>query len=871
MWLSTLQYAWSIFFYFGVTLAFITAIGACKKLSQDKGKTYAHLSAAVAANAPQWRAALADTTPQQQPATIEEDDGSDRRRRGYDSSSYETEDELEEDRRERARGRERELERERLRIEREKEKERGREEKEREKRRREEESDEADPSAGLHSRRRRRPHSAGGGGEEVEDDQQLVFLKGSSGSSDEQLLDDGYSSSPESPTSPTSPFPYLTYSASTSSHLQPPLGSRSSHHSSSASRVSALGPLILPSVDVLAYRELVRVVHSAWREGLLRSQRTLIGTLIEREKERGRLTDIAALVLSRVITMYETRRRKAADNKEGEQGEMDEADVEADVYSLLQAGERKDADNPTDTSAIVSSIKAAATLASTSGEQDEEGLQAEMEPPVDAQSATGALNLRLQHLLSLPMPAPATFQLEQPVDLSQLSSSASVASPSAPLPPLPASPAFDPVLLANRYLSDSHTARSTIAQQLCTDKPDLPLQSHSSPSDATSSLTSSTSHLANSSSFPSSNGASVLRPVYAVASLQTRYLNVELLSEMELVMFAVQQRMEQLVADKLTEWMRRDDPSSHTSRDAGDQTARASGAAHSAAFSSPQAHHPTPASTSSSPSFSPGAPQPFTTPAPLSSLPPPPSADIKRSASSDSAPLPAAAQPSTSHHIHHSSAASPSPPSIAASTVPRGRALSFVDKHVAYVASSSPLQTKQLRKHSAASATATRTPTPATPHSLTHAASSSVATYYHTSPPFTPNHTTPTVTATAASLTRPPSQNHSPFHSATSPSAVTYVPLLPPRPPSSGGSPRMARTRVAAAGASNRKGATENGGMAGVSYVVMDGAVNGNGSGKVGSGGAGGGRSRDEKPVVKHLRSKSLIGFDPSPYVRETI
>ena len=82
MWLSsTLQYAWSFLFYFGVFLAFITAIGACKKLSQDKGKTYAHLSAAVASNAPQWKAALPDTA---LPAVAVEDD---RRRQDDDSSS----------------------------------------------------------------------------------------------------------------------------------------------------------------------------------------------------------------------------------------------------------------------------------------------------------------------------------------------------------------------------------------------------------------------------------------------------------------------------------------------------------------------------------------------------------------------------------------------------------------------------------------------------------------------------------------------------------------------------------------------------------------------------------------------------------------
>ena len=174
MWLSTLQYAWSFLFYCGVTLVFITAVGACKKLSQDKGKTYAHLSAAVAANAPQWRAVLADTTQPQQPLIAADD----RRRRDDDSSSYETEDEAEEERRERAREREREREKQRL-AEREKERERGREEKEREKRRRDEESDEASRPVGV-PRRRRRPLSAAGGVFEAENEQ-LVAIKGSSG------------------------------------------------------------------------------------------------------------------------------------------------------------------------------------------------------------------------------------------------------------------------------------------------------------------------------------------------------------------------------------------------------------------------------------------------------------------------------------------------------------------------------------------------------------------------------------------------------------------------------------------------------------------------------------------------------------------
>ena len=199
MWLSTLQYAWSFLFYCGAVLVFITAVGACKKLSQDKGKTYAHLSAAVAANAPQWKAVLANHT---QPANIQQEDSSGRRERDDDSSSYETEDEMEEERRERAREREKERERQRM-GEVQKERERGREEKERERRRRGEESDEPDHGVGVR-RRRKRPLPAGGVQEDEEEPQPLVALKGSSGSSDEQLLD-GYSTSSDTASSSSSP------------------------------------------------------------------------------------------------------------------------------------------------------------------------------------------------------------------------------------------------------------------------------------------------------------------------------------------------------------------------------------------------------------------------------------------------------------------------------------------------------------------------------------------------------------------------------------------------------------------------------------------------------------------------------------------
>ena len=880
MWLSTLHYAWSFLFYCGVTLVFITAVGACKKLSQDKGKTYAHLSAAVAANAPQWRAVLADPTAP--PLIAADDDNSGRRRRDDDSSSYETEDEAEEERRERARERDRERERQKA-AERERERERGREEKEREKRRRGgEESDETDRSVGVR-RRRRRPLSTGGGEEEADDElQQLVQPKGSSGSSDEQLLD-GYSTSPDSPSSSHSPLLFDS-SSSASSHLplSLSLASRSLH---SSSRASALGPIVVPSADVLAYRELVRVVHSAWREGLLRSQRTLIGTLIEREKERGRLTDTAATVLGKVIAMYETRRRRPAD-KEGEGGEVDEADVVADVYSLLRAGEKKESDDAGDTASIVSSIRAAATLAVTAAEQDREAAQAEEEPEVEVEAAKGELNLKLQHLLSLPLPA-APIHIEHSLDPTQLSfDSADV--PVVPLPPLPPQATFDPVVLANRYLSDSHTARTTLTQQLCTDKPDLltssQLASHSLPTDTSSSFLSS-SQSAQASSFTASDGVPVLRPVYVVASLQTRYLNVELLGQMELVMYGVQRRMEQLVADKLKQWLRREEPPhqpptllphqrsvplqhSTDKRDAGETPIRVSTAPMSA-FHSPQppSHRTatTPSPSLSSSSLSPGAPPPAVVhhytavhhtgihpttihhTAPLA-LPAAPAAAAKRSASSETA-APADSQPVAF------------PP---ASTPSRSRALSFADRQPATLAPTQAVSAKQLRKHSYTSAS-NRTPTPATPYSTTSAS----PTYYHTSPPFTPNHSHShshnhnTVTAPVASVSRPSSQSHSPFHSATSPSTVN-VPVLPPRPPSTGSSPRTQRTRTT--GGYKR----ENGSSATV--YGTDGVVYASGK-AVSASGSSGSRGREhERPSIKHLRSKSLIGFGTElPYVRDAV
>ena len=590
------------------------------------------------------------------------------------------------------------------------------------------------------------------------------------------------------------------------------------------------------------------MVHSAWREGLLRSQRTLIGTLIEREKERGRLTDIAATVLARVIALYETRRRMVVD-KEREGGEVDEADVVADVYSLLQAGERKEADEASGSSAIVSSIRAAAALVATSGEQEQQALQEEPESELEKQSAKGVLNLTLQRLLNLPLPPPPPPLLEPPVNQlrSLLSESAA-----APLDPLPPPPVFDAVMSANRYLSDSHTARTTLTQKLCTDKPDSLTSSqpasHSLPLNS-SSLSSSSSHSTPASSSTASDSVPLLHPVYTVPSLQTRYLNVELLSEMELVMYAVQRRMEQLVADHLQEWIRRDDvpsqpftqqPQSRTQamqqyqhaadrREAGAVIVRIPSTVSTAAFSSP---HPsqrvaaTPSPSLSSSSLSPGAPPPSTTTAAPPLLPPASFAAAKRLSSSESAAL--AAIPPTVH-----------PPVFPlAPTPPRSRALSFADRPVTSVTSPPPAPIRQLpRKHST-----TRMSTPATPHSTTHASVS----YYHTTPPFTPNHNVATVPVTSSGR---PLQSQSPFHSATSPSTST---VLPPRPPSSGGSPRTQRAR--AVGMYKR----ENG-SPGVVYATTDAMVNG--SGRVINGSSG---------SAKHHRSKSVVTLSgmsaASPY-----
>ena len=529
---------------------------------------------------------------------------------------------------------------------------------------------------------------------------------------------------------------------------------------------------------------------------------------------------------------------------------MDEADVVADVYSLLQAGERKEADEAADSAAIVSSIKAAATLVAISGEQEYELPQVEVEQEVEEQSTKGALNLTLQRLLSLPLPPPPPAFLEHSVDQPHLPSSDPAVPSFASLPPLPALPTVNPVALANHYLSNSHTARTTVTQQLCTDRPDQPtssqLPSQPLPTDSSSSPPSSSS-ITLTSSLTAADGVPVLRPVYAVPSLQTRYLNVELLSEMELVMYAVQKRMEQLVSDKLKEWIRRDEPppqpavqqpQQHTTtvqqrvaekREAGDATIRIS----SPIFSSPQPSQRIGATpSSSSPSLSPGAPVPSSTPTALAPLPAS-SAVFNRSSSSES-PAPLDVQPIVF------------PP---ATTPLRSRALSVAERHVATVASSPPMPTKQLRKQSAAS---TRTSTPATPHSTT---ASSVS-YYHTSPPFTPNHNVAAVPV--ASLSRP--QAYSPYHSATSPSTVT-VPVLPPRPPSSGGSPRTQRARAAH---SHKKEYTSPGAV----YATADVAMNGNGKGVNGS--SGGSRGREEKPNPKHLRSKSLVGYGTGlQYVRD--
>ena len=791
MWLSTLHFLWSSIVYFLLSVVLVTLIGAWKKLSQEKDKAAqsfpSHLSPPPPPLPPTWPSRAASNASTDSVRDTDDDDdvpprpsrttppshhhlpppsraANDRaerdRRRSRDGVIDEEEEEPLHSPRRRRRGLEEEEE--------EGEEERGmdREEEEGEGGGDEEREEEADPSLPIfHLPPHHRHHSH---------------------------------SSPSSPLSPSSLAPH------------PPLT-----------------PLHLPSPSIIVYLEFARLIRSLWLRGELRMQGMTVERLMEKERERGRLVGVALEALRELMKFYGRRKRPEGRAEEGGGGEGEGrmGEVDEDVYALMNRGEVVGGEDEGD-EARVRAVNAAVAMVAVIGQEERQegrGQQGERErgeaeqekgePP----SVTGELNLRLQRLLALPLPAlPPLSPPHTKISITSPSTGLTPSSvgPSPALVSLPSIPPFDPFAATTTYLSDSHSIRCAIAQQLCTDRPDALDSAERAPAASSSASTpGTTASAAASSPFPA------LRPVYATPALQTRYLNVELMGEMELVLFRLQRRLEQAMLDNLNHFV----AAAHTKQ--------------SPAQPPPPAQSiPLPASLA----------QHFVTPPTASAAaagPSPPSARSTASSISPGAPVPAL-PPATvvTHRSASSDTFHPAVVPVSAHAITRARAASTTTANgLPYLPVEPRRPTHHHTLHSLSvsakhpSAPVSTVPSSATamqhPNTTTRQLKPSPS-YRSASPAST---SVTSIHSTASAAVRPYTASAFPYYSTT--------PSLPPRPPSSGESSpvRVMQPRVVTGDLPVRREPKV------VSYAL-------NGENGVGDGDSGRPRLRG------HHRSKSLIG-----------
>ena len=718
MWYAALQFVWSFLFYFVVAMVLVTGIGAWKKFTQEKDKASqaytAHLTTTPPLPPPLWntRAASTASTDSYYESESDDEDHSPPPRQpppGRRTASQQQQ----------------AAEKERVREEKEPHRRRGRDDEEpppppaalvRH-------GSHPSPDADASTPRRPRPHD-----DSPSPASPLPAQDAPSGSSDAEADDDRIRSE-ESELSDHVSFRLPHFSLSPPGR---PRRRRSSSASVSPSPVHDAGwplasPPLLATPDVVVYREFARVVRGLWVEGVLRQQQSTVERLMEKEREGGKLSAVGFDALRELVKLY--LRRKWGEEQEA---------LQPDVFGLLPR--RREGEEDADADDLVSAINAAVpTIARASEQRDgargegEHQRAKEGEDGEKGSTPTGALTVRLQRLLDLPLP-PVHVALSPPTRISVTSPSstkAAIASPPA-LEPLPSVPDFDPVALATVYLSNSHSARTSIAQQLCTDRHYLMDALDARTASFASPATAATASASASSPFPA------LKPVYATPALQTRYLNVELMGEMELVLFRVQRRLEQTMQDSLRHFLTAQSKPSPTASPPPEPMPSAH------AFSTPAAAAGAMASPGSSrwtgSAVSPGAPVPA---------------------------LPALHRPASSDTAHAGS-----PPATTHPTVTRPRAASTTTLNgMPPVAES-----RRSGQHA-----------PSTPASAgSTAASSSLV---NSSP--LPGKLKPSAFRTAspaAGVTGTPNQGlgnvrpypASPFHATT--------PSLPPRPPSSGGS-----------------------------------------------------------------------------------
>ena len=546
MWLSTLHFLWSFFFYFVLSVVVVTLIGAWKKLSQEKDKAAqsftTHLSSTPPLPLP-WPSRAPSTASTDSFHDTDDDDdpphppprpsrltppshhlpppsrAGDRDRRRSGGGGLEEEGE-----------------------------------------------------EGVGQRRRRR----GGVEEEVgeeEDEGERDGRDGQRGAGGEEEAEGEGDEEREEEADPALPTFSLPLHHRRRSSPSPPISPSSSPHPHPH---PPLTPLHLPSPSIIVYLEFARLIRALWLRGELRLQGgTTVERLMEKERERGRLPGVAVDVLRELMRFYGRRKRpegggegaggagggeKEGGGVGGEGEGMGVEEKEEDVYALMGSAEGGGDDDEGEDAARVRAINAAVSIIAVIGQEErlegrgphserERGEVEGEDEEKDAPSLTGELNLRLQRLLALPLPglsplSPAHGHTKISIT-SPTHAEKPVAGPPTPLLPLPPTPVFDPFTRTTAYLSDSHSVRCAIAQLLCTDRP------NAVDSAGRTSAASSTSPGGVAASATGPSPFPALRPVYATPALQTRYLNVELMGEMELVLFRLQKRLEHAALDNL--------------------------------------------------------------------------------------------------------------------------------------------------------------------------------------------------------------------------------------------------------------------------------------------------------------------------------